>query len=70
MQASQTHGREKYEPLLPTRYFSDENKKLKQDVDDLTAQLREKDQGIQHLTATMERMRIEVMEAHDSKQRK
>jgi cell division septum initiation protein DivIVA len=45
-----------------------ENKKLKQDVDELTAQLKEKDEGIQHLTATMERMRIEVMEAHDAQQ--
>eukprot|EP00301_Raphidiophrys_heterophryoidea_P013386 c2078_g1_i1.p1 GENE.c2078_g1_i1~~c2078_g1_i1.p1 ORF type:complete len:341 (-),score=70.31 c2078_g1_i1:243-1265(-) len=50
------------------RALKNENKKLKQTVDDLTAQLREKDEGIQHLTSTMERMRIEVMEAHDAHQ--
>ncbi len=44
----------------------DENKKLKQDVDDLVVQIKEKDHGIQQLSQTMERMRIEVMEAHDS----
>eukprot|EP00298_Acanthocystis_sp_HF-20_P002012 c12484_g1_i1.p1 GENE.c12484_g1_i1~~c12484_g1_i1.p1 ORF type:complete len:333 (-),score=104.63 c12484_g1_i1:108-1106(-) len=47
------------------RGLKTENKKLKQTVEELNAQLREKEDGINRLTSTKQRMEIEVMEARD-----